>query len=432
MSGTEFNQSRIAWADTGSGQPVVLLHASASSSVQWQELTRALDSRFRVLVPDLYGHGGSAPWHGPGPLTLADEAAIVAGLADHAGEPIHLVGHSYGAAVALRFAEACPERLRSLVLIEPAAFHLLRENGPDHAASLAVIEDLASAVTRAAGEPAGDMRQFVDFWNGDETWSGMSDRCRAAINGRARLVAAHFDAIRGDATPLDAYAAIRIPTLVVHGSRSPAPMSPIVAALTKVLAHARTLCVAGAGHMLPITHAEAVNRAIVAHLNDAATASTPRLRRLDGSDLGAVNRHLLALDRVDRHARFGVACNDEMIISYAHRIVASRSVLIGAVDDASGDIVGLAEAHPATRVSRRMELAVSVDRSHRRRGLGQRLVGEAVAAAFARGAEAVTFFRDPRNLPVVCLARRFRARIDVALEYAEIHRGAAAGQTHLM
>ena len=102
-------QAGVAWTDAGSGQPVVLLHASASSSAQWQGLTRALESRFRVLVPDLHGHGGSVPWRGPGPLTLADEAAIVTALADRVGEPVHLVVHSYGAAVALRFAQAHPD-----------------------------------------------------------------------------------------------------------------------------------------------------------------------------------------------------------------------------------------------------------------------------------------------------------------------------------
>jgi pimeloyl-ACP methyl ester carboxylesterase len=276
MARIEPGRDGIAFTEAGSGQPVVLLHASASSSAQWQDLIRALEGQFRVLAPDLYGHGGSAPWRGPEPLTLADEAAIITALADHAGEPVHLAGHSYGAAVALRFAQAYPERLRSLVLIEPAAFHLLRENSPDHAASLAEIEGLAGSVTRAAGDAAGDMRHFVDFWN----------------------------AVLGCTTPLDAYAVIRTPTLIVRGSLSPAPMSPIIEALTGVLPQARMLCVSGAGHMLPITHAESVNPGIVGHLNDAAKTPPLRLRPLDGPDFNEVSRHLLALGQAERHVRF--------------------------------------------------------------------------------------------------------------------------------
>ena len=311
------------------------------------------------------------------------------------------------------------------MLIEPAAFDLLRENGPDHAALLAEIEDLAGAVTRVAGEATGDMRRFVDFWNGDDTWTRMSGESRTTINARANVVAAHLNATLGDATPLDAYAVIRIPTLIVCGSGSPPPMSPIVEALAAVLPQARMLRLIGAGHMLPITHAEAVNPSIVAHINNAATSAL-NLRRLDGSDLVQVKRHLLALDRTDRHARFGVACDDATIIAYSHRVDTSRTILIGAVDDANGHIAGFAEAHPAIGVSRRMELAVSVDRVHRRRGLGQRLVGEVVAAAFERGVEVLAFFFDPGNRPVVGLARRLRVRVDQALGRAEIHRPSAA------
>jgi GNAT superfamily N-acetyltransferase len=271
------------------------------------------------------------------------------------------------------------------------------------------------------------MRHFVDFWNGNETWSHMPEKQRAAINGRARLVAAHFDAVRGESSRLDDYAVIKVPVLLVHGSDSPAPMAPIVMTLTKVLPQARTLRVPGAGHMLPITHAETVNQAIIAHLSAAGT-STLRLRRLGRSDVRAVNQHLLSLDRMERHARFGVVCNDEMIISYVHRVISSRSIVIGAFDEASGHVVGIAEAHPMKRQPDRMELAVSVNWSHRRRGLGRRLVRDAIAGAFADGAESVAFFFDSRNTAVVGLAKRFRFRIDLTQEYAEIHRGDATAQ----
>src|SRR4051794_38237412 len=106
----DIGRAGIACTEAGSGQPVVLLHGSACSGRQWRDLTGRLEDRFRVLAPDLHGHGESDAWPGPAPLTLAGEAAIVAALANLAGEPIHLVGHSYGAAVALHFAQAHPDR----------------------------------------------------------------------------------------------------------------------------------------------------------------------------------------------------------------------------------------------------------------------------------------------------------------------------------
>jgi pimeloyl-ACP methyl ester carboxylesterase len=79
---------------------------------------------------DLYGYGESDSWPGNGPFTLTAEAALADAVLPTGNGLIHLVGHSYGGAVALRFATQYPERLRSLVLIEPVAFHLLRDEGP--------------------------------------------------------------------------------------------------------------------------------------------------------------------------------------------------------------------------------------------------------------------------------------------------------------
>ena len=205
MARMKVGRADIAYSEAGYGQPVVLVHGSASASTQGRSLTRDLKGQFRVYAPDLHGHGQSDFWPGPGPLTLADDAAIVAALAEHACEPVHVVGHSYGAAVALHFALAHPERLRSLVLIEPVAFHLLREAEPDHAARLAEIEELATAVIRAVQQRGVGMSEFVDFWSGRGAWSRLSVVGRIATEVRAGVVAAHFAAIRSEATPLAAY-----------------------------------------------------------------------------------------------------------------------------------------------------------------------------------------------------------------------------------
>ena len=69
-------EAAIACRESGRGAPVVLLHSSASSG-QWRALAERLEGRFRVLAPDLHGHGGSDPWPGPAAPTLDDEAAIV-------------------------------------------------------------------------------------------------------------------------------------------------------------------------------------------------------------------------------------------------------------------------------------------------------------------------------------------------------------------
>ena len=148
---------------------------------------------------------------------------------------------------------------------------------------------------------------------------------------------------------------------------------------------------------------------------------TPGFRRLDRSNLPEVERHLLALEPADRRARFGSTFSDAAIMAYAQRIDPTQAILMGAVDEPSGRILGLAEAQPAG-VPGWVEVAVSVQAPHRRRGLGRRLVGAVLAAAFERGAEAAEFLFAPGNRPIAGLVRALGARIDATLDRAEVRR----------
>src|SRR5438045_1111417 len=125
MPTTSVNGARIAYAETGRGETVVLLHASASSGAQWRSLTECLQGRCHVLAPDLHGYGQTDPRPEPALPGLGDVAALVDAILGRDTQRIHLVGHSYGGAVALRLASDRPARLLSLTLIEPVAFHLL-------------------------------------------------------------------------------------------------------------------------------------------------------------------------------------------------------------------------------------------------------------------------------------------------------------------
>ena len=86
--------------------------------------SRRCNPRFRVHAVEFHGHGRRAAWRGDAPLTLADEAALVAPLLAEAGGA-HLVGHSYGGAVALKVATMHPGQVRSLVAYEPVLFRWL-------------------------------------------------------------------------------------------------------------------------------------------------------------------------------------------------------------------------------------------------------------------------------------------------------------------
>jgi pimeloyl-ACP methyl ester carboxylesterase len=239
---------------------VVALHASASSARQWQPLAAALAPRFSVHAVDLHGHGERSPWRGAHPLSLADEAALVLPILKREGE-VHLVGHSYGAAVALKVAAMYPHRVRSVTVYEPVMFRWLVElQATEIADVLGVVDAIRHHL--AFGSTSDAARVFVDFWSGEGAWQSMADSRRASIAVRMHTVASHFAALLLEPLALREVARLCVPTMVLTGARTVRVMHRMSDALRSALP-ARHREVADAGHMGPVTHAEAVNREVL-------------------------------------------------------------------------------------------------------------------------------------------------------------------------
>ena len=278
MSETLLDGARISYSHLGDkdGEPVVLLHSSACSGGQWRALSDALRDRFQVLAPDLYGYGETDYWCGRERLRLVDEARLVEHVAEQAlgrsHGPVHLVGHSYGGAVALKLALRRPERLTSLTLIEPVSFHLLWNSDPGSMSRFGEIRRVADGVTQdlRRGDRETAMLRFVDYWNGPGAWYALSDRKRRELLRVAPKIAADFFAAITEPSELRDLARIAAPTLLLCGGASPAPTRRIFQMLAGAIKASRGLELRGAGHMLPLTHPQPVNAAIARHLEQFA------------------------------------------------------------------------------------------------------------------------------------------------------------------
>jgi len=240
----------------GIGEPVVLLHCTAGSGRQWADMVEALRPDFRAIAPDLCGYGDTAHWPGNGTFNLAVEADLIAALLDMLGRPAHIVGHSYGGAVALQFASRHPRYLKSLTLIEPASFHLLRDgDGIDEQAFREISETGATVVNALnCGDYQGGMRRFVDYWSGEGAWDALPASQRLALAARINKVTIDFWATINDPMRRDDLASLEMPTLVVSGGRSPLPTRRICFHLSRMISDVTVRTVPNAGHMLPFTH----------------------------------------------------------------------------------------------------------------------------------------------------------------------------------
>lgn len=276
--GTQLFPARPA----GRGLPVVALHSSAMTGSQWRSLAAFFAGRRQVVTPDLPGYGfAAAPEDHERADSLAAEAAAVLRAVGSAAPAFHLVGHSYGGAVALKLALAYPWRVRSLSLIEPVVFHLLPQCGGDedmrlYRGILGVRDRLRGAV--AAGWPAHGMAAFVDFWNGAGTWDNCDAAQRQHLAAQARAVVRNFAVLLRETWPLADVARLAVPLLAITGETSPAVGLRLTDKLVDTAPEVTAARIFGAGHMVPVTHADAVNALIERHLRLAETPVTEARR----------------------------------------------------------------------------------------------------------------------------------------------------------
>jgi pimeloyl-ACP methyl ester carboxylesterase len=249
----------------GQGEMIVLLHGSASTGALWRQTMQTLQPLYRLIAPDLTGYGRSP--RPDVPYTIDSEVRAVASLLPCCAEKYHLVGHSYGGVVALALALAHPARLRTLILIEPVYFAALRYVGQEAAYRRFVEVRDAFVATLARGEIESAMRDFVAFWAGEGTWEKAPAETRATmLQATARIALDWRASFRAD-MPLGPLAALGPRTLLVCGERSPEPMLKLVDALHTIMPGSVLICVAGAGHSLPLTHAADLTRTMVGHLH---------------------------------------------------------------------------------------------------------------------------------------------------------------------
>jgi len=247
---------------------VVALHCSLGSGRQWKTLADELGRSHLFFAPDISGYGASTCALDL-PLTLAEEVRCLSGTLNDAKGPIHLIGHSYGGAIAFRIATCSPfaHRVRSLTLIEPVLPTLLSESEADrrlHARFAQVARDVSEDLWNGSVLEAIDM--FTEFWNGSGPQDALPPSARLRMIERAHKLAFDFMAAFAEENVATAAASLRVPTLLFSGGLSPYLTQRIVQRLGEIIDCAETRHFPNAGHMLPLTHASSINPAIARHI----------------------------------------------------------------------------------------------------------------------------------------------------------------------
>jgi pimeloyl-ACP methyl ester carboxylesterase len=260
---------QIEYSDAGEGPAVVLVHCSVSGLRQWRSLTEALSARYGVRALNLYGYGETTPWPAGETQTLAAQARLVVAVCEGLGEPVSLVGHSFGGTVALKAATLLGPRVGSMVLIEPNPVYLLAQAGRDE--EFAEVRALRDHVKHFAS--LGDWRavaeRFADYWVGDGAWNAMPEPRRAAFAGLLPPNLHEWDAAMEEQTTAEHLSALACRTLVITDPATRRPIRAIAEILAQACPAWTFRDIPAGGHMAPMTRPDLVNP-IVREFLDAA------------------------------------------------------------------------------------------------------------------------------------------------------------------
>lgn len=241
------------------------LHSSGASGRQWNALRGDVGERCTVLTPNLIGYGKTVFRHGEA-LSIGDEVAAIVRHIDAAGGRAHLVGHSYGGAVATHVALWHPERVASLTLYEPVLFSLLYR--ADRTSILArEIERVAHSITSQLDSIYGrwqGARDFINYWAGFDAWRRLEGHQQARFAGLMAKVAAEFRALVEVGTTAEALAGLCLPVRLYCGTATRQPARRIAEIFAESAPRAELVLVEGRGHMAPVTDAATINPLLVA------------------------------------------------------------------------------------------------------------------------------------------------------------------------
>jgi pimeloyl-ACP methyl ester carboxylesterase len=242
---------------SGVGTPLLLIHGLMVSGAMYQPVLPALASHYRVIVPDLRGHGRSGAL--PEPYRVEQLAHDLAQLLDDLQvDAVDILGYSQGGAVAQQFAHDYPKRVRGLVLACTFAYNMLsRRERLEGMLSPWLVRILGlRRLARLAIYGAGGQRMPPET----ARWlQGI-----LATNDTGRMVAA-VEAMKAfDSRPW--LHQITCPTLVIAGAEDAAVPLAHAHMLAQGIPGAQLRVVDGAGHFLILTHTDIFVQAVEAFL----------------------------------------------------------------------------------------------------------------------------------------------------------------------
>jgi pimeloyl-ACP methyl ester carboxylesterase len=281
MAQLPIDGTTLEYAERGKGEPLVLVHGSASDYRTWHLQQDEFAKRFRTVAYSRRYHWPNEAIPEGADYAMAqhvDDLLSLLSALDAA--PAHMVGHSYGGLVALLLAMQAPQSVRTLVLCEPPVITLFVSNTPTPVEILTLLLHrlrIAAAIlqfgvtgagpaTAAVGRGDMDaaMRLFGTATLGASAYGALSESRREQV--RANLIKAEF--LGSGLPPLEAQRIreVRVPTLLITGQSSRRLFYYLLDKLERLLPNAQRRDIPGASHIVHEDKPAAYHAAVLSFL----------------------------------------------------------------------------------------------------------------------------------------------------------------------
>lgn len=285
MAQVNIDGTAFEYEESGSGEPIVLVHGSASDHRTWQLQEEPFAERFRVIRYSRRYHWPNASIPDGADYSMEEHVNDLRELVRALdAAPAHLVGHSYGAFLCLLLALREPALVRTLVLAEPPAITLFVSNRPKPPEILrllarrprtaaAIIKFGARGVAPACKAFAkGDMETGIRTFAGAVFGRGGYDRLSAPRKAQVRdnLSNVSAEQLGSGFLPLrdEDLRKMEAPALLVTGGRSIPLFRRLVDRVEELLPNTERVEIPGASHMTHEENADAYNRAVLDFLKE--------------------------------------------------------------------------------------------------------------------------------------------------------------------
>lgn len=288
MAEMNVNNYHFKYVENGTGEPVVFVHGSVSDYRAWD---RQMEEFGRYHHAIAY----SRRYHWPNePIAENEDYPMLLHVQDldeilkKVGEPVHLVGHSYGAFVCLLLALQSPERLKSLVMAEPPAITLFLGNPPKPSEIIRLFFTRpAAAITLTrfgAGvigpvmklAHRGDLEKAFEIFGkatlGEETFLKMSNE--DLEQAKANLIKAEFLGSGYPALSQNKIHDIAVPTLLLSAANSPKLFHVLSERLEELMPQAETAVIPRASHIMQKDNTDVYNSTVMEFLRKHAVRKT--------------------------------------------------------------------------------------------------------------------------------------------------------------